>query len=64
MLTSLSLSLAYAEIYLCLATLFRRFTFELYETDISDITMAHDFVMPLPKLDSNGVRVKVTSVEG
>jgi hypothetical protein len=52
-------SLAYAEIYLTLATLFRRFTFELYDTDVSDVNLAHDFFLPAPKLDSKGLRVKV-----
>lgn len=55
-------SLAHAELYLVLATVFRRFTFELFDTDISDIELAHDFFLPSPKLDSKGLRVKVTSV--
>jgi hypothetical protein len=45
--------------YLALATVFRRFDFELYETDVSDVKLAHDFYLPAPKLDSKGVRVKV-----
>lgn len=45
--------------YLALATVFRRFDFELYETDVSDVTLAHDFYLPAPKQDSKGVRVKV-----
>lgn len=40
--------------------LFRRFKFELYETDISDVEIAHDFFVPQPKLDTKGMRVKVT----
>ena len=55
--------MAHAELYLAIATLFRRFTFELYDTDISDVELAHDFFLPSPKLDSKGVRVKVTSVD-
>ena len=55
-------SLAYAELYLALATVFRRFTFELYDTDFSDIELAHDFFLPSPKLDSNGLRVKTMFV--
>jgi len=42
-----------------LGTLFRRFEFELYETDASDVKLAHDFFMPSPKLDSHGVRMTV-----
>jgi hypothetical protein len=49
--------------YLSLAAIFRRFTFELYETDVSDVELAHDFFLPSPKLDSEGVRVKVKTVE-
>jgi hypothetical protein len=58
-----SSSLAHAEMYLVLAALFRRFTFELYETDVSDVQLAHDFFLPSPKLDTKGVRVKVTVVD-
>jgi hypothetical protein len=42
-----------------LAAVFRNFSFELYETDLSDVKLAHDFFLPSPKLDSKGVRVKV-----
>jgi cytochrome P450 len=54
-------SLAWAELYLALAVIFRRFTFELYETDVSDFDIKYDFFIPTPKLDSKGLRVKVTS---
>jgi hypothetical protein len=53
-------SLAHTELYLAIATIFRRFEFELYDTDISDIEL--DFFLPSSKLDSKGVRVKVTSL--
>lgn len=56
-------NLATAEIHLCLATLFRRYDFELFETDESDVTLAHDFFLPSAKLDSEGVRVTVKGVE-
>lgn len=54
-------SLAYAEIYLTLAILFRAGgpKFELYETDESDVMHIHDYVQPLPKLSTKGIRVKV-----
>ncbi|KAL3422375.1 cytochrome p450 family protein [Phlyctema vagabunda] len=58
----LGVNLATAELYLSLATIFRRFTFELYDTDFSDIELKHDFFLPSPKLDSKGLRVKVMSV--
>ena len=46
-----------------LATIFRKFELELYETDITDVELAHDFFLPSPKLDSKGVRIKVVGVE-
>ena len=52
-------SLAHAELYMTLAAVFRNFQFELYDTDITDVELAHDFFLPSPKLDSKGVRVKV-----
>jgi hypothetical protein len=54
--------LAFAEIFHVAAAMFRRFEFELYETDFSDLELKHDYFLPIPKLDSKGVRVKVTSV--
>jgi hypothetical protein len=41
--------------------MFRRYKFELFEADVSDVEMAHDFFIPVPKLDSKGVRVFVSS---
>lgn len=55
-------SLAHTELYLAIASIFRRFNFELYDTDLSDIELKHDFFLPSPKLDSAGLRVKVVSV--
>ena len=46
-----------------LAAIFRRFSFELYETDASDTVLAHDYFVPTVKLDTKGIRVKVKSVE-
>lgn len=47
------------EIYITLANVFRRFELKLYETDVSDVEMAHDFFVPMPRMDSKGVRVQV-----
>jgi hypothetical protein len=33
--------------------------FELFETDENDVAQAHDFLIPLPKLDTKGVRILV-----
>ena len=59
----LGVNLATAELHLCLATLLRRYDFELFETDESDVTLAHDFFLPSVRLDSKGVRVTVKEVE-
>ena len=57
-------SLAQAELYIVLASVFRRFTFELHETDISDAEMAHGYLVPYSRFDSKGVRIKVKSIDG
>lgn len=59
----ISISLAYMELFIALGVIFRRFSFKLYETDSSDVELAHDFFLPSPKLDSKGIRVKVTEVD-
>lgn len=55
----LGMHLAWAEIYMVLATLLRSYSFSLFETAREDIEMAHDFFDPSPKLDSRGLRVVV-----
>lgn len=55
-------SLAYAEMYLTLANIVRRFDLTLFETTAEDVTMVHDFFVASPKIDSKGVRIKVTSI--
>lgn len=52
-------SLAYAEMYLTLATIVRGFDLGLFETSVEDVTMVHDFFVAVPRLDSKGVRVRV-----
>ncbi|RVX68772.1 hypothetical protein B0A52_07658 [Exophiala mesophila] len=53
----LGINLAYAELYLTFAAMFRYFEFDLYQTDHSDVDLAHDFFLPFPRLDSQGIRV-------
>jgi cytochrome P450 len=53
----LGINLANAEIYLTLATVFRRFDMELYDTTARDAEVAHDFFIPHGHADSKGVRV-------
>jgi hypothetical protein len=60
-LLTVSYSLAMAEMSLVLAMLFRPGAPNLviFETDESDVKHVHDFVIPLPKLSTKGVRVMV-----
>lgn len=70
----LGINLAYAEMYLCLSGIFRRFgsggehgvglegdegVLELYETDLTDVEIVADCFVPLAKEDTKGVRIKV-----
>lgn len=55
----IGLNLAYMELYVALATLFRRFDLELFETDRSDVDFLLDVVVPMPKKDTKGVRMVV-----
>lgn len=57
------INLAYAEILLTLHALFRPGgvgrKMKLFQTDIDDIEIKHDFFNPFPKADSRGVRVLI-----
>jgi cytochrome P450 len=55
----LGMHLAYAELYICLASLVRRCRLELYETSERDVRMWSEHFMPLPHPESKGVRVLV-----
>lgn len=67
----LGINLAYAEMYIALAGIFRRWgsaayrdegdegVLELYETEIGDVEIARDGFVPLARDGSMGVRVKV-----
>ncbi|KAI7369975.1 hypothetical protein KC336_g20954, partial [Hortaea werneckii] len=59
----LGINLAYMELYIVLAQVFRRLVLELHETDESDVELAHDFFLPSPRLDSKGVRVRVVGTQ-
>ena len=58
-LSSCFFSLAFAELYIAIAMVFTRFEFELFETDESDVKMEHAYLVPYPKWDSKGIRVKI-----
>lgn len=55
----IGMNLATAEINFMLAALFRPGApnFELFETDETDVVAVHDYIVPLARLDSKGVRI-------
>ena len=55
----LGMQLAYAEMELSLAALFRRFDFELFETSRKDVDVYSDAIGPAPHPDSVGPRVLI-----
>lgn len=60
--TDIRFSLAYAELYLTLATIMTRFDFNNFETTVDDVRPARDFFVPVPRLDSKGVRARLSTV--
>ena len=60
MLADVIVSLAYAEMYLALAVLFKRLSFELYDTTRErGIDLSRDYFVGETKKESPGVRVKI-----
>ena len=55
----LGIHLAYAEMYIGLSTLFRRFDLELFETDRTAVDLFMDAFFPRPRPRTKGVRVLV-----
>lgn len=55
----LGMHMAYLQINLAVATLFRRFDFNLFETDRSNVDFFQEFLSPRPKPGGLGVRVQV-----
>ncbi|KAF4498128.1 polyketide synthase [Fusarium agapanthi] len=55
----IGMNLAYAELYLTVATIFSRFDLELVGTTKRDVEIAHDFFVGMPPLDSKGVMIRV-----
>lgn len=55
----LGINLAYTEINIVFTILYRpgKPQIELYKTDKSDIIHIHDSLIPLPRLDTKGVRI-------
>lgn len=54
--------MAYAELFLVLATFVRRFDMELFETTETNIAFARDFGTPYPDEGNTSVRAIVTGV--
>jgi cytochrome P450 len=55
------MNLAYAELYLTLSMMFRRFEMELFETDESAVRITSEFFVPRP-MNGKSVKVKVKSL--
>ncbi|KAI0538394.1 cytochrome protein [Xylaria digitata] len=55
----IGMQLAYAELFVGLATLFRRFDFEVYETGRDDVEVRRDRFVPRPASNSKSVRFLV-----
>ncbi|KAF5861296.1 hypothetical protein ETB97_000412 [Aspergillus alliaceus] len=56
------LNLAYAELFLVLATIVRQFDMELYETPKSNLEFTRDFGMPYPDKGNSSVRAVITGL--
>lgn len=57
----LGMNLANAELYIALATFFRRMDVTLYETERDAVDMAADYFLPSVKAGTKGVRVLVNA---
>ncbi|KAJ5920007.1 hypothetical protein N7516_010865 [Penicillium verrucosum] len=60
----IGIPLARAEILLALATIFREFEMELYETTVDDVRVVRDMFNGHPRKGSQGVRVMITGWNG
>lgn len=57
--TCLGMPMAYCEMFIALATVFRRHELQLFETTKEEVSFHHDMVTPQPPYGSKGVRVLV-----
>lgn len=59
------ISLAYAELYMCIGLLMRLLgsRLELFETTLEDVEIHFDRVVPAPKDGTQGIRVLVRAEE-
>ncbi|KAK3900297.1 Trichodiene oxygenase [Staphylotrichum tortipilum] len=58
----MGINLAFCELYTTIATIFTRYEFDLYETDETDVQMAHAYLVPYVKWESKGIRATVRKV--
>ena len=58
----LGMNLALVELYLTLSAVVRRFEMVPFETCVRDVALEHDFTVPQSRIDSKGVRARVTGV--
>ena len=56
------MQLAYAELFIGISTLFRRFDFDLFETGRDAVDLWMDRFVPRPKPGTQGVRAVVKSI--
>lgn len=59
----LGITMAWTEMYLVLGMMFRRYKYDLFESSVADVEVGHDFLIPVPSLESKGLRVFVKSVD-
>ncbi|KAK2040890.1 cytochrome P450 [Colletotrichum somersetense] len=55
----LGINLAYAELYVTIATIVRRFDWEIFETTTDDVVCKRDFFVAVADLESKGIRAKM-----
>ncbi|KAI6091573.1 putative cytochrome P450 [Hypoxylon rubiginosum] len=55
------INLAYAELFMVVGLILRRLgpRLRLYETGLDDVEILHDLFVPIPKLDTKGIRVRI-----
>nr|UVI58166.1 cytochrome P450 monooxygenase [Aspergillus subramanianii] len=58
----IGMNLAFAELYMAIATVFRTFDMELYETTEEDVKLHSDMMLPHAKPGSKGVRVIIDPI--
>ncbi|PWY90358.1 cytochrome P450 [Aspergillus sclerotioniger CBS 115572] len=60
----IGMNLAFAELYMAVATLFRKYDMELQDTTVNDVKLHSDMMLPHAKKGSKGVRVVLKPARG